>query len=320
MIASNVTMPEVDPQSLFRQFAGAIQGHLDLKTELDEAKVQEIVASEIAKARLPQPIQVNLPDGKSIILDGRQHRQFTEVLDLVEEGAKNILLVGPAGTGKTTMAKSVAKALDLDFAFISLSAGVTETHLFGRLLPQTDGSWAYVPSRFVEVYENGGVFLLDEVDAADANVMVAVNAALANGVMSNPVNGKIHVRHKDCIILAAANTFGRGGDMMYVGRNALDCATLDRFVLDTLTIDYDRDLEWDIARSLIEEEPANEIMAWVDLLRSKIIDNRLRRVASTRLVERAARAVRNGKSLDQVKSRFFQGWSKDELAKIGGAA
>jgi len=61
--------------------------------------------------------------------------------------------------------------------------------------------------RFVQVYENGGVFLLDEIDAADANVMVAINAALANGVLANP-NGKVHVRHDKCFILAAANTWG----------------------------------------------------------------------------------------------------------------
>ena len=107
---------------------------------------------------------------------------------------------------------------------------------------------------------------------------------------------------------------------MYVGRNSLDVATLDRFVLDTLHIDYDRELEWDIVRGQVNEDDANEIMAWVDSLRERITENRIRRVASMRLVERAARAVRNGKKLSAVKARFFAGWSKDELAKVGGGA
>ena len=248
---------------------------------------------------------------------GRQHRQFAEVTALIEEGATNILMVGPAGSGKTTLAKNVAAYLGLEFGFLSLSAGVTETHLFGRLLPQADGTWAYVASRFVEVYENGGVFLLDEVDAADANVMVAINAALANGVLANPVNGKLHVRHAQCIILAAANTFGRGGDSMYVGRNSLDCATLDRFVLDTVTIDYDSALESEIVRGLVGEGQADAILTWVCSLRDSILNNRLRRVASTRLVERTARAISKGRTLNSVKARFFTGWSKDELAKVG---
>jgi cobaltochelatase CobS len=98
------------------------------------------------------------------------------------------------------------------------------------------------------VYENGGVFLLDEIDAADANAMVAINAALANRVMANP-NGKVHVRHDKCFILAAANTWGRGGDHQYVGRNQLDAATLDRFVLSTIGVEYDLELEVTLVRA-----------------------------------------------------------------------
>ena len=107
MIASESTMPEVDAQDLFGRLAGAIQGHLNLQTQMDESKVAEIVAAEIAKATLPRPIEIHLPDAKVIKMEGRQHKQFLEVLDLVEEGANNILLVGAAGTGKTTMAKAL---------------------------------------------------------------------------------------------------------------------------------------------------------------------------------------------------------------------
>ena len=167
--------------------------------------------------------------------------------------------------------------------------GVTEAHLLGRTLPQADGSWKFIPSRFVEVYEQGGVFLLDEIDAADANVMVAINAALANGVLVTP-DGAVHNRHADCLIIAAANTWGRGGDLMYVGRNPLDASTLDRFTLSTLFVKYDEALEADIAASLPDEEIRKFVLHWVWGLRTKITRNRLRRVASTRLVVNATKA------------------------------
>ena len=321
MIATESTIPVDQYQDLFKRLAGALNEHLEQPdAQIDESMVRQIAAQEVSRARLPQPLEVHLPDGKTVTVEDRVHVQFKELIALIEEGHQNILMVGPAGSGKTTLAKSVANALDLQFGFISLSAGVTETHLFGRLLPQSDGTWGYVPSRFVEVYENGGVFLLDEIDAADSNVMVAINAALANGVLANPVNGKVHVRHANCIILAAANTWGRGGDHQYVGRNQLDASTLDRFVLSTLLVNYDRDLETDIVRATVSEAQGDEVLAWIDLLRTKISDNRLRRIASTRLVVNAARAVKSGKNLSDVKRRYFQDWSRDELVKVGGAA
>ena len=249
----------------------------------------------------------------------RTHKQFKQVLAVVQEGHMNVMLVGPAGTGKTTLAKHIANALDRQFAFISLSAGVSETHIFGRMLPQSDGSWAYVESPFIRIYRNGGVFLFDEVDAADGNVMVSVNAALANGMLCNPITGEVIERHADCLIVTAANTYGRGGDMLYVGRNALDGATLDRFCLTKLFIDYDTDLEYDLCKSVLNQSQTDQLFDWVKDLRRSIADNRLRRIASTRLVEQGVKALKAGNALVNVKARYFQDWSRDELAKVGEA-
>jgi ATP-dependent protease Clp ATPase subunit len=145
MIASNDTAvsvdAQVDAQDVFKRLAGALQGHLEPTAEIDEAKVRVIVDEMIADARLPRPVAVHMPDGTVNPLSERTHRQFDELLELVSEGHPNIMLVGPAGTGKTTLVKHVAKALGRAFAFISLSAGVTETHIFGRILPQADSTW-----------------------------------------------------------------------------------------------------------------------------------------------------------------------------------
>ena len=317
---------ETEPGDLFARFAHALQPHLSApKQELDAQAVREIVADMLANIA-PRRIEIVRPDGSQYNMPADCHARFGDLVQLVNEGHNNILLSGPAGTGKTTLAKTLAQALGRDFGFLSLSAGVTETHLFGRILPQADGSWQYQPSRFVEIYENGGVFLLDEIDAADANVMVAINAALANGVLANP-NGRIHHRHADCIIIAAANTWGRGGDTQYVGRNQLDSATLDRFVLATLQIGYDSALESRILGlpSAKAQDPDSDgipatpeqIQAWVSGLRDCISRNKLRRVASTRLVHSAMRAAQAGRTIDQIKARYFVDWSADEARKAG---
>jgi len=319
MAKDNSTTEPGQYQHLFKELAGALNEHIETKGQLDEAKVQALVDQRITEARLPRTVEVHFGADKVTKLTGRVHCQFDELLALVDEGYQNILMVGPAGCGKTTLAKNLAEALSLDFGFLSLSAGVTETHLLGRMLPQPDGTWAYVPSRFVAIYESGGVFLLDEMDAADSNLMVAVNAAIANGVLSNPINGKLYQRHAQTIIVGAANTYGRGGDHQYVGRNQLDAATLDRFVLTTVFVRYDTDLEGDIVRATLTNGHADELLNWIAELRGKITENRLRRIASTRLAVHGAAAMKRGRTIEDVRGRYLRDWSADELAKIGGA-
>ena len=87
---------------------------------------------KVKAAGLPQPFETHFPDAQTVAMKDRKHRQLPELLGLVKEGHPNIMLVGPAGTGKTTLASHAAKAMNRNFACMSMSAGITETHLFGR--------------------------------------------------------------------------------------------------------------------------------------------------------------------------------------------
>jgi hypothetical protein len=124
------------------------------------------------------------------------------------------MLVGPAGCGKTIAAEQVAEALGRQFGHICFTAGASETWLFGRQTPN-----GFIEGEFSRIYREGGVFLFDEIDAADANLLMAINTALANGHLKNPISGETIQRHKDFVGIAAANTVGKGGNAQYTGRN-----------------------------------------------------------------------------------------------------
>ena len=178
---------------------------------------------------------------KSNIIEGHTHQVFEDVIELIGAFAKpNLMLVGPTGTGKSTLAEQLGEALGLPWGFVSCSGGLSET----RVLGYNNIKGEYISTQFVRVYENGGVCLIDEIDAADENVLITINAALANGHLAIEArkNNPIAKRHKDCVIICAANTFGRVS-YEYSARNNLDRSTLDRFTLSTLYMDYDQTLE-----------------------------------------------------------------------------
>lgn len=205
-------------------------------------KVESLVKEAISH-NLPKRIKVTIGEDKSVTID-RQHENFQTLLKYTAAGI-NTYIVGPAGSGKTHAAQTVAKVLDKPFYSESVSNQSSVSLLKGYM----DATGKYVTSRCREAFESGGVYLLDEIDNGNANVIAALNA-----MMSVAPEEKIGfpdgmvARHKDFIVIACANTFGQGADRQYVGRNQLDAASLDRFAF--LEWPYDEKLENDIAMQL----------------------------------------------------------------------
>jgi hypothetical protein len=160
----------------------------------------------------------------------RQHERFPLLLQGLAVGL-NVLLVGPAGTGKTTAARKAAEALGLGFSCLSVGPQTSKSDLLGFV----DAGGTYRESLFVQAYRDGGVFLLDEIDAGNAGVLTVLNAALAGDVMATPI-GMVE-RSARFVCVAGANTYGQGASRQYVGRNQLDGASLDRFAILDWPID-----------------------------------------------------------------------------------
>lgn len=277
-----------------------------------DAATMRLFAAAVAKAGPGRIILNGESDTKPVRIDGRVHPQFEKILKLVKAGV-NVLLVGPAGCGKTTLAHQLAMALKRKFGMLSCTSGASEAQLTGWLLPVGSGKpgeFTYIASEFVRLYEEGNsVFLFDEFDAADPNMALVINSALANGALHVPQRHKepLVTRGKNVALIAAANTFGSGADLMYAGRNQLDAATLDRFYV--IELDYDVELE--------KELGDEAVCQWVWNLRTKVKQQRIRRVVSTRTIQRVTAAIRSGVPLPEAKRDALAGWTKDELAKVG---
>ena len=164
-------------------------------------------------------------------------------------------LIGGKGTGKTTAAKALARAIEerdgapCPFGMVSMTAGTSPSAFYGR--PKIGGDGGVVESQFVTLYRDGGVFLFDEIDAADPNILLIVNAALANGHFANASTGETITRSDKFVAMAAGNTPGLGGGRDYTGRDRLDAATLDRFGAGRVRVNLDDSLETKLAMAII---------------------------------------------------------------------
>jgi hypothetical protein len=154
-----------------------------------------------------------------------------------------ICLIGPAGVGKGFMSKQLSKDLGVSYGRCPLTAGATPAWLAGRHTME-----GFVAARFCKVYGDGGVFLFDEMDAADPNMLLLVNEALANGEFDNPINGELLERSPGFIGMAAMNTPGTGANRKYTGRERLDFSTLDRWRMGRVFIGIEPEIEEAIMR------------------------------------------------------------------------
>jgi len=199
---------------------------------------------------------------------GLQHKCFEKLLKMCSARqrsgyALNIWVHGPAGTGKSTAAENIAKALELPFYTTGSLSAPHEVLGFNN-------AHTYVTTAFRQAWEHGGVYCLDEADGSSPQAMLALNGALAGSLCAFP--DKIVKRHKDCVIIATANTTGQGASTEYSGRFKQDAANMDRFVM----------LHWPIDEALERSMCANqEWVAKVQMMRTKLATHNIKGVMIT---------------------------------------
>lgn len=225
-------------------------------------------------------------------------------------------LVGPAGTGKSTLAICSCRELfgingsneDVvksgKFAQISFSPDTISADIIGF----TDVNGVFHETEIVKVFRDGGVILFDEMDDADAAILVKLNTMLANRIIATP-NG-IVVQNENTYIVGTANTYGTGGDSVYVGRNRLDGSTLDRWRMATIRVDYDTELEEDMMKSYLNEDDAKNLSEIVHTTRKIITENKWRYICSTRFVEDSCKMIHNGYNVMFCLNTLMMSWNE----------
>jgi hypothetical protein len=297
-IIAHLVAPHVQSSVTQEQFDTLANESATLAARLDEIALA-------AASKEMREIRVILPTGEKREI-GRAHKTFPALLRILStrSGDKWLapFLVGPAGSFKTSAAIQASNALSLEFAGMSICQQTTQVSFFGYM----DAGGNYVRTTFRDRYANGGIFLADEIDKGNANVLAVLNSALENGRCGFP-DGMVK-RHEDFRFIATANTYGNGGSTQYVGSCQMDAATLDRFTF--LEWNYDEELEREIGTNHEWTERVFALRAAAARLNSRLI-------ISPRATFEGAALIASGFTFEETeKMKVWKGIAPEERQKI----
>lgn len=225
-----------------------------------------------------------------------------------------VMLTGAAGTGKNKLVQQLGTYFDMPVLVINSIQDASEIQGYKTI----DGTYAETPfivfSKYCMEKDKQGIVLFDEIDNGDASAMVTVNDAIASREITLADNS--HVDLHNIRFMANANTWGTGATDEYVGRNQLDAATLNRFVV--VEVDYDERVE----DSICEDK---EVLSFIQQFRQALKTCGIKHVVSYRNIEQVTKAFNYQKDNlnKQVKTRIlkqclFKNLTGDDLSQVVG--
>lgn len=289
--------------------ADALRGKVQNgRPHLDEAAIRTIVQG-VLKERDEAAVRtviVRAYEKPDIKID-LAHEKFPALLYHISQGM-HVYAYGPHGSGKSHGGLQAGTLLGKMTGYISLTPQTPESRLLGYM----DAHGKYISTRFREVYEAGGVFVVDELDNAAPSLLTTLNGALENGHAAFP--DAVVKMGEGFTLIGTGNTSGRGANPSYPERRPFDAAFADRFCY--LAWDYDEALERQIALSLCPA--AGPWVEWVQAIRAWTRDNLPRMVPSPRVSIKIARYLAHGE-IDRetaLDAAFFRGVDPDSREKV----
>ena len=250
---------------------------IDEKTEIEkEKRYIDMIPKEFKYFQ--RKIEIDLTDYEAFEMSMKQN--------------KNVLLIGPTGSGKTTMVRYYCAEHKKPYVRVSLNGGATVEDLVGHYILKADehGSiTVWIDGILTQAVRHGWIIAIDEINAAPSEILFILNSLLDDEriLILSSKDGEIVKPHPDFRLIATCNPTEQG----YAGTNEINEALLDRFHR-TFYIDYDEDIERKLLNELgFEKEIIDDVLKFTSRIRRACKEGAIITPFSTRSVTNLAELV-----------------------------
>jgi nitric oxide reductase NorQ protein len=216
----------------------------------------------LIKAVESSPVASKIGQEEVIYLD------WNNAFDILEKAYRSglfVLIIGPKGTGKTTLVRRFASEMNKELDSVNFSLRTRESHLVGsRTLNK--GEINFVEGVLVKSMRNGTLLYLDELNAAEADVLLRLDEALDDRrqLVLKEAEGQIIKAADDWFVIATINP------LSHVGTKELPPQLLSRFPV-RMRLDYPpEDIELDIVSRhvTIDDSKVKDVKHAIQLAKS----------------------------------------------------
>ncbi len=182
------------------------------------------------------------------------------IIDKAFEKELFVLIIGPKGTGKTSLVREYATQKSIELKSINLSLRTRESHLIGTK-NLIDGNIGFDEGILVKSMKEGNILYLDEINAAEADVLLRLDEALDDRkqIVLKESDGQVIKAKDSWFVIATINP------LTHVGTKELPPQILSRFPV-RIRLDYPpEDVEYKIIKKHVKNPIESDVLLGIKL-------------------------------------------------------